>query len=1442
MLESLGLGIRIDLIDNASPRARNLLTQFEALQRSAGNLVRAANEVNTVFMRFEGLTIAGFAMERVANTFNQIGRAMTGSLTALGKAVVETGSRFESYRLTLEALYKDAKIAKENLNWVVDFAARSPFEIDDTVTALKTFKAIGVDVRKEFANVNGVMKPFLEYIGDLAILAPAEQGMKGLMIALRNLFGGNERSFMMRMDIKPSQILGRPLAKDTEGLMQDIVELSQKLAPDLMEKLFGTWSQSISNLRDQYVRFLLAISDTGAFDAAKRSLRYLYELVDRIDQEEMQEIGKSLSSVFQMIWKPIDTVVKFLGEVAIGLKELLKTHPVIAKVFTGLVALGGIMFLSSGFVLKFTGTIVMAIASLGTFYITLLQYRAAEGAFSGTMMKIVKGIGLFTRALVLSTIGISAFIYIWSKNLFGFRDSVTKVTEDITKKWGYVKELFFGIWDSEREPIEKLMGLEGIEKVMAKIIGLGQIFSALFYQDIGNAVYFTQRQFENLNAVGLWELARVLVMVKGRFDALFKGIQEGFQFIGIIAKAFYEQVLLPIKAVAEGIGKALDNFLSKISGKQVSLFGVMPSSEGRSLEEQENQLDAWEKFGKIGGVLLATLLGFKAVKSLTSIITAPFQALARVMTQASDIAGKTKNRLVETLFPPRTLPINKQYLEGLKTLQKRNEEEEKLRRKAKEIGGLADGRVVRATKGIGGVVGGKYIISNIDEQEQSMVLSRLPWRRLKQEIAIRESLKNLRNIISEDQTTGLNMEEFLAQRKYRNEGFLDTESKQTEIYKDRQSILGRMLFGQRYSYYEQTPIGKDRYGREIMGLTRRTLAREGGLLRPRGSDDLLLDRTRGEEIKEVFKGIPKAFNRGLQLYLNTGVGRTSKLLVDAWTEAGELAIQDIVNFGKSLDTIPIIHDTRLALPRIFSSLNTAVRGTFTSLTKGIKTGVDTIITDVFSERYSQKLQREIQEAINREVAAGRNIGAARAMYAPGTRRRRELEREFWERNLPSSVISRGTRRAVGGIRGALSWGGERIATAFGADSFSDLVMGGRFRSELDEAMAFLYGENWRENPRAVEHANRLREDERNAGRLARVRSRVSNIAGRTGRIVRGAGRVGRGALRIGGEIGGGLMRGIGVLGGLGARAIPFLGAGLAVGQAAYQALSAYGGEEGVTGGVKKITDLFKSGEMDNVIENAKKTFSDLWIAIKDLGIAAWEYLCQNFPTMWDEAMMGLQQIAGIAWEWIKTQGIGLFKGLVIWLIKEGVPGLIKAILKVGTWIITELLPTILKSFAKIFSEIGEDIWNALTKAVSSAWNFIKERLPGWVKKLFGIDGSSANIVITDNRSAISSDFPGVPRHHGGLWNSATEHPAIIRKDETVLPPTISRKLNTALSNNTFGRAVDNSITIQKVEVIVQADRLSRSEAREQALMIMEEFKKLQRENELRTGMLPSFSF
>ncbi|MMZ51280.1 hypothetical protein D1872_130150 [compost metagenome] len=624
----LGIGINVGVVDRTAGPISGIISNFGSLQRSAEQTVRSVNGL-TDSLSMLAMSEAGQIISGVGNSVYNAGKKITGTMIELGKQVVQTGAKYETFRKTLTGLYDDnAKLAETQLNWAIDLAVRSPFQIEDVVKSMIGFKAIGVQVEKQYANAKGEMKSFLEYMGDLAAFRP-DQGMAGILVAIRNLYGGDQRSFKTRLDIDPEMILGRELAKDPEGLTKDIVELSDKIAKGMMSNLEGTWMQITSNLQEQVERLFKGIADSGAFDAAKRSLKVISDLVSEMDYDEINKLGKTFSGVFEMLWKPIDLAAKALSRIIEGFKDLAEKHPGIAKIISAVAAMGGGILVASGLFLKLTGGVVQTVAAFTLMYDAMLRLKSTEGAFQGGVWRMVRGFRTLTFWIMRASILFAGAMFAYQLNIFGFRDAVDKVVGNVTSKWKKVQDMF------QKGAYVKLEGLEGIERFFSKIMGFGDIFGALFGSDNGKEIEFTEEQFKRLNAVGLWDTAVRLSMLKGRAEELFKGMGEGFKQVIELGKKFYKEVLLPIgRWIGDNI-PAVDNLMTKL----LDLLGITAGDS--------SDLSYWNELGKKIGFVVAALLGIAGIGKIMKGVIAPFVTLYNWIRKSvlllREAAGLSKN-------------------------------------------------------------------------------------------------------------------------------------------------------------------------------------------------------------------------------------------------------------------------------------------------------------------------------------------------------------------------------------------------------------------------------------------------------------------------------------------------------------------------------------------------------------------------------------------------------------------------------------------------------------------------------------------------------------------------------------------------------------------------------------------------------------------------------
>jgi hypothetical protein len=158
---------------------------------------------------------------------------------------------------------------------------------------------------------------------------------------------------------------GESWGKTTEERIQQLVKVSGYMANGLSEKMMGTWKGLTSNIEDQIERIKLAIADSGMFDMVKATLVKISDAIGNMSNDKIANLGKSISSAFELIWKPIDLAVTGIISFVSWVENLTETSPMLAKIVLGFTALTGVLLVGTGLFLKFSGGILMALASLG---------------------------------------------------------------------------------------------------------------------------------------------------------------------------------------------------------------------------------------------------------------------------------------------------------------------------------------------------------------------------------------------------------------------------------------------------------------------------------------------------------------------------------------------------------------------------------------------------------------------------------------------------------------------------------------------------------------------------------------------------------------------------------------------------------------------------------------------------------------------------------------------------------------------------------------------------------------------------------------------------------------------------------------------------------------------------------------------------------------------
>ena len=280
-----------------------------------------------------------------------------GAVRSLG-GFVETASMFETMETTLGTIEGSGKKARASMGWISDFAARTPFEIDQVSEAFVKLRAYGM------SPTGGLLRT----LGDTAS-AMGKDVMQAVEAIADAVTGENER--LKEFGIK-ARTSGDTITYEYGGgklataNARDRAEIQRVLAGIMDEQYSGamadrmkTFSGMMSNLGDQWTRFQLKVMESGPFEVLKGRLRGVLERIDAMSESgELQEladrVGQGFVTAFETferdVWPVLkDEVWPALKEIGSAVAEILKGANGVAKAIGGWgVALKGLGLLAMG--------------------------------------------------------------------------------------------------------------------------------------------------------------------------------------------------------------------------------------------------------------------------------------------------------------------------------------------------------------------------------------------------------------------------------------------------------------------------------------------------------------------------------------------------------------------------------------------------------------------------------------------------------------------------------------------------------------------------------------------------------------------------------------------------------------------------------------------------------------------------------------------------------------------------------------------------------------------------------------------------------------------------------------------------------------------------------------------------------------------------------------
>lgn len=260
-------------------RARAAAVAIGGLGATAG-VDRLGQAIGGVVERVRAAT--GALTDMVSKVALLGGALGAGGFALFKTQFLDTASKFERFKTVLEVTEGSAAKAGTAFDWISDFAARTPYELDQVTDAFVRMRGAGLNA------TDGL----LEAAGNAA--ASKTKSMADAVEAIADaVTGENERlkEFGITASKEGKKIVyeyainGQTMRKVADAnsraqIASTLKAIWNQQYGGAMDKLSRTWDGIISNIQDTWTRWTAAVMDAGVFDWLKGRAQGLLDLVN----------------------------------------------------------------------------------------------------------------------------------------------------------------------------------------------------------------------------------------------------------------------------------------------------------------------------------------------------------------------------------------------------------------------------------------------------------------------------------------------------------------------------------------------------------------------------------------------------------------------------------------------------------------------------------------------------------------------------------------------------------------------------------------------------------------------------------------------------------------------------------------------------------------------------------------------------------------------------------------------------------------------------------------------------------------------------------------------------------------------------------------------------------------------------------------------------------
>lgn len=436
------------------------------LDRAQHRAERVANRINMMSVAigtFLGQIAVGFA-HKIGDTIG----SMPGD-------VLKVGQQFENLETVLTTIEGSSTKAKEAMDWVQDFAATTPYDLNQVSEAFVRMRAYGLDP----------MSGLLKRVGD-ASAGMGKSLMQGVEAIADAVTGENERlkEFGIKAKVQGDQItynwnengkeMSKTVRKNGPEIIAALTEIFGRF-DGAMDKLSKTQGGILSNLGDAWTGFLKKVGDSGYYDYITRKLQGVQDTVERWTKDgTIDRWATAISNGFVRAIQAVERWAKAIGKIgeAVGGRvgqviadflRLISGGDIDLSKWQGLAAVAGVLL---AIFAPMTAVVAGVILALDDFFAYLTGGESYIGDFVNYVSSRFPEIGASVSAVV------DAVKEVWSAFFAGDMQGLLSSFGDY---WNSLAKLLVDGWSAELSILRDAFGsaLDAAYQYVSSIDWLG---------------------------------------------------------------------------------------------------------------------------------------------------------------------------------------------------------------------------------------------------------------------------------------------------------------------------------------------------------------------------------------------------------------------------------------------------------------------------------------------------------------------------------------------------------------------------------------------------------------------------------------------------------------------------------------------------------------------------------------------------------------------------------------------------------------------------------------------------------------------------------------------------------------------------------------------------------------------------------------------------------